>query len=172
MNAMMIRKRSLRFAADNRGASIVEFAFTLPIFFLVLAGAVDISRALYSALTVRYAVTSAARWGITGQSASGESSLTSRTDDSQTCDSSCQRAYAIESRIATTVSGLGLDPQKLTVRICPESSDCTKRNNAGTANQFVLMQASYPVDLFFSGMLQRQSPFKVSSIVFVKNEPF
>ena len=170
----IFRMRPFSFARES-GASMVEFAFTIPLFFFLLAGAVDFTRVAYSVLTLRYAVTSAARWSITGQTSSTQPQTTSRLSDdneNSTCDSGCVRAASVEDRIKNTITRFGLDSNSLTISICPSGQTCTAQNNAGYANQFVAMRADYPVSLFFQTLLNRSTPITVSSSVFVKNEPF
>lgn len=163
------------FFAKESGASMVEFAFTIPLFFFLLAGAVDFTRVAYSVLTLRYAVTSAARWSITGQTDASLFTTSARLSDdneNSTCDSGCARAVSVEDRIKNTITRFGLDPNSLAISICPSGQTCTAQNNAGYANQFVVMRADYPVSLFFQTLLNRSTPITVSSSVFVKNEPF
>ncbi len=56
-------KKKLRFFRDERGASMVELAALLPLFLLLLFGAIDLARAYYLSIEVAGAAHAAAAYG-------------------------------------------------------------------------------------------------------------
>ena len=64
MNAIERRRPMTRARRRREGQSLVEFAVTLPIFLLLLAGIVDFGLGLYSQMTVINAAREGARLGV------------------------------------------------------------------------------------------------------------
>ncbi len=54
--------RAARFAADDRGAAAIEFAFVTPLFCLLMVGAIDLGGALYTKFQLDSAVTAGANF--------------------------------------------------------------------------------------------------------------
>ena len=59
-----MKKRSLLYLVRSRqGASLIELAMVMPVFMLMLFGAIDLGRAYYTALEIAGAAHAAAVWG-------------------------------------------------------------------------------------------------------------
>jgi Flp pilus assembly protein TadG len=79
----MKRASRLHFFGDERGASLVEMAFVLPIFLLLLFGAVDFGRAYYLAIEIAGAAHAGVEYGVQNPSDSAgiESAATADAPD-------------------------------------------------------------------------------------------
>jgi hypothetical protein len=67
-----IVRRLRRFRHDAGGQATLEFAFVLPILLILFAGVFEFSRHYYTRLTIRNAVTEAARFASTGREITDE----------------------------------------------------------------------------------------------------
>ena len=75
---------------DERGAAALEFAFVLPVLFLIATGLIDFGRAIWTQSTLDYAVQAAARCGAVNTS---------------TCsDATTIKTYAVSQTYGITVS--------------------------------------------------------------------
>ena len=64
----------------ERGAAAVEFALILPVFLLLIAGAIDLTRMMYTQVVVTNAAREGARMAALGYPLTGVASATARVD--------------------------------------------------------------------------------------------
>ncbi len=91
---------------SQRGVALVEFAFILPAFFLILFSIVDFGRAYSASVTLTNAVREGARYGVTNptdssgivakvQNAAGPYNTRSLSVPSPTCNASCTSGQSV-----------------------------------------------------------------------------
>lgn len=107
--------RSLRARGAERGAAAVEFALLLPVMLLVIAGIVDLGRALFTQIELTNAAREGARAAIV----------------------STVSADAVEARAAAAAPGVPGFSSNAT--ICPSSGEGNARVEAQAAFQWLLL---------------------------------
>lgn len=130
------------FFGQERGTSIVEFALIVPVFCLVLFAAIQIGIIMVLQNALEAAAREAARYGITGQAASGLS-----------------RDESIKQRVLSVLSSYSgniINPVHVTITVTAypnlsnlESNTQAVNNTFGISGQAVLYTISYPWDTLF-----------------------
>lgn len=95
------------FARDDRGSSLVEFAFGLPIMALALVGSVEFGMVMFVSTLVESSLRDAARFGITGAVPDGQTRL--------------ERILKIINE--RTIGLIDMDKAKIEVRVYPTFGD-------------------------------------------------
>lgn len=134
------------------GQALVEFLFAVPVLLLLMVGVFEFSRQYYTRLTVRHAVSEAARFAVTGQQLvdpeSGET---------------LSRAESIIMTINESASGLTLDVEGIEV----DPAD------GGGPGEIVQIRATYRVYFLSARLVRSFAPefteFTVATTV--RNEP-
>lgn len=142
--------------AGDRGATFVEFAMSIPVFLTMILSILDLARVSYQAVSLQFVLQRVARFAVV-QSSIG----TARFNDVQN--------YLIQE-----AGRYGIDLSAAQFQICPvemsSSGSCTSASfasNPGDAEQFVLVNISKSLQLFFPNR-----SITVRANVVVKNEPF
>ena len=99
-----------RFAGDERAQSLVEFAFVLPIFLLVVTGILDVARAVWQENTLAYAARQGTRYAIVHGTAGSPIAWTG-SDAAASCTSTssnptCQPVFDAVTNAAVGVAGV------------------------------------------------------------------
>ncbi|HEY8618419.1 TadE/TadG family type IV pilus assembly protein [Phenylobacterium sp.] len=170
-----IRRRTQRLAADQRGATLVEFAIVAPVFLVMLLGTLEVGVLGMMSGNFHGAVLSASRQIRTGQSDGPRTANAFRTlicarmaDGPKNCNERLRINVQAMNRFANAAGQMGSDPGSATAR---EAFD------AGGPEQVVLVTATYrwPVVMpFVEGAFQRVDGTHVlivSRFAF-KNEPY
>ncbi len=137
---------------DERGQGAVEFALVLPALVLLLMGIFEFTRHYHARLTVRHAVSEAARFGSTGQ-------LLIDPESGETMS----RAASIIAAMQRSAGGLDLDVEQIIL----DPAD------GGGPNDVVRMVATYRFTFMDSPLVRSFAPpfaeFTVATTF--KNEP-
>lgn len=130
------------FLCQEKGTSIVEFALIAPVFLLAFFAAIQIGIIMVLQNALEAAAREAARYGITGQAASGLS-----------------RDESIKQRVLSvlsTYSGNIINPVNVTITVTSypnlpslQSDTQAITNTFGVSGQAVLYQISYPWNTVF-----------------------
>jgi len=113
----------------QRGQSMVEMAFVLPIFLVLVMGVIDFSWGLKSWISVTNAAREAARYGAVNCASANDSADLDGDDDFDADD--------VEQRGIDTATGLGLTTADV------EVDDCTP----GASGESVVVSIDYDYDL-------------------------
>lgn len=142
---------------NERGATVVEMAIGLPIFFTLLIGSVDMARVAYEAVTIQFAVANIARTAILGGTAG---------------QTATQRITDIKNRLKN--SGLLLDVADTDIHICVAgAASCPP-----TSGSWPTDDPGQPEDWIVIGIVKNLKVFlgnyniPVVAQALVRNEPF
>jgi len=122
----------------NRGASAVEFALIMPLFFILLFGIVDFGWYFFNQHTLQYATREGARLALVGatlQDAVGDDDLS-------------RRKYSIVKTIEENAS-VAIKPDDLKISIYPvvpnqaEPNDSATPQNAGSSGDYMRIRVLY-----------------------------
>lgn len=146
------RGRIIRGGQGERGQSAVEFVLAIPIVLLLLSGIVEFGRHYHTRLTLRHAVSEAARFAVTGQALA----------DSTGAD--LTRAESIVRTIQQAATGLNVDVSQLV--ITPP--------DGGGPGEVVTIRATYRFEfvLWPIKRLVNGGHIDFSASTTVMNEPF
>jgi len=136
---------------NEKGATLVETAVTLPVFILVLFGFIQLCLVAYTSLTLQYQVNNCLRWSsVYDEIVPGE-----------------DRFDSIKTQLTKNLNDFHVDTTQLEVNMCNGAvSNCTD-TDAGNSGSFVTLQATVPAyNLFPLGQLV------VTGRAVIKNEPF
>ncbi len=106
---------------------------------------------MFHLLSIQYVANRAARW----MSVNGGGTLNTN------------REKLVEDFIGASSLALGIDPDKLSIKICPVSSPNCSVNDSAGGNQFVLLSIEKTEHIF-----TQQLPINIKAQAVVKNEPF
>ena len=137
--------------SNEKGATLLETAVTLPVFILFLFGIIQFCLVAYTAFTVQYQVNSCLRW--------------SSVRDVPTPNAN--RFDFIKNELTKNLQTFHINTAQLQVNMCNSAvSNCTD-TNPGASGSFVTLQAVVPApNLFPLGRLN------VTGRAVIKNEPF
>lgn len=138
------------------GASLVEFAFVLPLLLLLVFGMFEFGRVFYIQLTLQSAVREASRLTITGETlADGQGGTLSRTE-------------SIIQRVNDSAPGLGLQPGNITI------SGPGGAGDAGGPGDLVTIRIDYDIDLLtpLVAAVFPNGQHHFTIIMISRNEPF
>ncbi len=192
---MASRNRSLRIAdpCDQRGVTAVEFALIAPVFLVIVIGLIEISIAMFAWVTMEAAVREVSRFGITGNTNTGE---TREQTITRLITQYARGILDTNLLTITTLTYAQLDqigmPEPLTVdlnhngRYDPGDSYTDVNGNGqwdadmgatgvGNAGQVVLYRVSYPWRMltpFGRKLFPNQGQFMLSATMVVRNEPY
>lgn len=139
---------------------MVETAFSIGLFFLLILSGVELMRLGYNVMCAHYAISSQMRQAILGP-----------TDATQAAMTPAQRGKWIEDQVVQRARSLGVSldsPQANNpyVSVCTLDPGCVA-DNAGGENVAIYIEVNYPLSLFF-GLAQ----YNVRAIAIGRNEPF
>lgn len=121
-------KRNIRgLGADERGSSLVSFAFIAPLFILMIIGTIDMGRAYWTSSTLDHAAREAARYA----SIRGVDSDSPATDEQ------------VANFAVGAATGLGLAPAQVTVSWDPE----------GKSGDTVTVEITHGFSFFVDGLI-------------------
>ncbi len=140
--------------SNQSGATMVEFAATLPFFLLLMVGFGELCALGNKRLMLEHAVTETARWAIIGKDDFGTA-----TDD---------RVAAIKQKAVEQGQLFGVAIRADKVTICPLSGTCTPAtSDAGEVSEFIRITITTPLTYAF---LKLDLNLKTEAVV--RNEPF
>ena len=134
---------------------MIEFAFVLPLLFLLVFGAFEFARVFYIQLTLQSAVREASRYTITGNS----------LPDGQ--GGTLPRMESIMQMISTTAPGLGVSPSNINI-------SGPSGGGAGGPGELVTIQIDYEIELLtpLISVLFPDGRHQFSIRMIARNEPF
>ncbi len=149
--------------ARDSGETMVEFAISLPLFLLLILGAMDFASLFYTQLTLQNAVRQAGRYAITGQCV---------TNSSGACKLSRYNSIVQTLQIASNGLLNSSNGSDISITCTPNGGGCP--NQAGGPGDIITITVTYtysfataPIGKFFRG---GQYTFTVSAGF--NNEPF
>jgi len=136
---------------NEKGATLVETAITLPLFLLILFGIIQFCLIAYTAFTLQYQVNKCLRWSSTSaQPVPNEAKFVS-----------------ISNRLSQHLNNFHIPTDNLQVNMCNGAvSDCND-TNPGASGSFVTLQAKVPAPALFP-----MGGITVAGRAVIKNEPF
>ncbi len=142
--------------AGERGTTMIEMAFVLPLFFLLSFGVFEFARIFYIQLTLQSAVREASRFAITGNG----------MVDGQ--GGTMTRAESIGQVIANTAPGLNISPSDITISGPAGSGD------PGGPGDLVTIKIDYKIDLLtpLVSVVFPNGSHQFSVRMIARNEPF
>lgn len=102
-------------ARNEKGQSLVEFAFSIVVLLLLLAGAVDLGRALYTYMGLRDAAQEGALYGSTNPTLTGE--IESRVRHSSNLLQSISADAGANTSVQVTILGAACTNNAIKVRV-------------------------------------------------------
>lgn len=141
---------------SESGATLVEFSLSCLLFFFLLIGGMEMMRLGYNVLITEYASSWALRKAVVNQVADlNKADPTNRAND-------------VETQLITFMRNMGITVDDSKITICATSGSCAAdADSAGEAEELISVSINYNVPL-----LMGLGTYKVSSIVFGRNEPF
>lgn len=141
-----------RVRRDRSGQALVEFTLAVPVLMLLFVGIFEFSRHYYTRLTIRHAVTEAARFAATGQQLTDPDSGETMT-----------RAESIVAVMQRGTAGLALDVDRIVI----------DPPDGGGPDEVVRIQATYRFEFLGAAIIRQFAPpfveFTVATTI--KNEP-
>lgn len=129
---------------------MIEAAIALPVFFLIIFSAIDLSIVSYRAAGLHYTLNAATRWAELGQTIAGQS-----------------RVNSIKQKVREIGSAYGLTLNAANVHVCPVGSTNCSPESAGVADAYIQISATELMPIIF-GMYR----ITLSYSVLGRNEPF
>ncbi len=165
-----------RFRADEKGATLIEFAFLLPVLVLMVFGIVEFSLFMFASGIIENATATASRLGQTGDNYSG-----STTADDNSDPNKCRSQY-IRDKIRELSLGV-IDPTAVQIETSiftnfedsnPPNGSESETSGFGTKGVAVLYVVSYPWELNtpLIATLFGKEIVTITSSVVVQNENF
>ena len=145
-------KRSVRNEPNcERGSAAIETAISLLVFLMLVIFAMWTSLGMYRWVSLQFVVASIARWAALGQPSTTNPTLS--------------REHAIEERLYNAGQRYGLDfGQSHTsgvnhpnIRVCRMLAPNCPTDNAGSANEFIIVAAEQPWKIVFWNVTLRAS---------------
>ena len=166
----IVRKRDLR---SQSGYGMVEVALSFPIFFMLIMGIIQFANISYTKLNMRYALTQAARYMVTGQGYS-TANANQRRDQiiSEFCNSMVATGFKCESDPVARRSHFTftcVNPTVCTSGPVSCAAGCTY--SVGGPNQTVTVTANFTKPIL-PGLFKKSGTITLSAQTTWKNEPF
>lgn len=157
MSNPLLKNYLERGRGGERGAVMVEYAFTIGALLFVLIGLMDLSRLTFQKIALNYSMSSAARWGILGLTLTDPSNRSVKLS----------RERSIEEKLRSIAAGYGMEITPAEIRICPSSQPNCITDNAGGPNSMTVITVNKSVPMIFKSFA-----LGISSSILIKNEPY
>ena len=146
-----------RSSKNQRGSTMLEFAFSIPVFLLLLIGLIDLGRVSYTAVAMQFALNKAGRFISVGQL------MTDPNDPTVTLN----RLQSLQTKISEIGSTYGVSFETGDMRFClVNNPDCTTDTIAGSGGFFTItIQKNVP-------MIFNSIDLPLRQTILVKNEAF
>ena len=113
--------------SDEKGATLLETAVGLVPFTIILFAMLQVLSFAHTTMSMHYALAKAARWGVLN--------LTLNDQNMNQLD----RVASIKQRFAETAPRYGVNPDAVTVKICPaDQPDCTVESAGAAGRPFII----------------------------------